>query len=344
IPDAEADYIMPLSGGRDSRHILLELLRQGHRPRLCVTAEHDPYDWGGDVPYAARLASELGLEHAAVRPGPPVAAEQRKNRLTSYTSTMHAWFLSVVDALSGQTNYTYEGLPGGTILERRFVTRRVRELSEAERWDELAAGMGKKLGGRPGYLSLLTCGMREQLPAERGVGRSRAELERHLHADDPFMSFRILNRTMRELTLTPNAMLSAVSAVYTPYMDPDFMAFGMSIPPEHIDRAFHDDLLAAAYPEVAHVPFRPLRRPRPSRRFVRGLNRELLRLVWRESDGSLVDRSALMRRSAVGVVRGDDWFTSGRRFSQLTYLIQLERITRRIDGASKPKTRLDGTE
>ncbi|MFV2063192.1 MAG: asparagine synthetase B family protein, partial [Chloroflexota bacterium] len=90
IPDAEADYIIPLSGGRDSRHILLELLRQGHRPRLCVTAEHYPYDWGGDVPYAARLASELGLEHAVVRPGPPVAAEQRKNRLTSYASTMHA--------------------------------------------------------------------------------------------------------------------------------------------------------------------------------------------------------------------------------------------------------------
>ena len=278
------------------------------------------------TPGASRASSVSSLPRCGL--APPVAAELRKNSLVSYGSVMHAWFLPVVDALTGHTSYTYEGLPGGSLLERRFVTRRVRELAAAGRWDELAAQIGKKEDGEPRYVALLAPHVREQLTAERGAARIRGELERHLGEDDPFMSYRIWNRTMRELTLTPNAMLSGLTAVYTPYMDPDLMAFALSIPAEHIDRAFHDELLATAYPEVAHVPFSPLRRPRPERRFQRRLDRELLRLLWHDSDGSLVDRPALMGRAARGIARGDDWFTWGRRFSLLTYLVQLEGVTR----------------
>lgn len=34
-----SDFVTPLSGGRDSRHILLELVHQGCRPKFCVTHE-----------------------------------------------------------------------------------------------------------------------------------------------------------------------------------------------------------------------------------------------------------------------------------------------------------------
>ena len=328
IPDAPADYVMTISGGRDSRHILLELMRQGHRPRLTVTADHYPFDWGGDVPFGAQLAGALGVEHAIVRPGPAMAAEQRKNRLISYGSLMHAWFLPVADMLTAQTDYTYEGLAGGSLLERRFVKGKLKRLAAAGRWDELAAWMGKKGDGQARYAPLLAEGVRSQLSAERGAARIRAELERHLGMDDPFMSYRIWNRTMRELTLTPNAMLRGVAAVYTPYMDADLMAFAMSISSEQVDRAFHDELLATAYPAVAHVPYRPMRWPNPSRRYLRGLATDLLRMLWQESDGSLVDRGSMIRRASAGMVSGGDWFSWGRRFSLLVYLVQLEGLTR----------------
>jgi hypothetical protein len=68
---------------------------------------------------------------------------------------------------------------------------------------------------------------------------------------------------------------------------------------------------------------------------MRRLDRELLRLLWRSSDGSLVDRAGLMRRAATGIVRSDDWFACGRRFSLVSYLVQLEGIVsgRRMEGA-----------
>lgn len=43
--------------------------------------------------------------------------------------------------------------------------------------------------------------------------------------------------------------------------------------------------------------------------------------------GSLVDRTGLMRRAAMGVARGDDWFAWGRRLSLTCYLMQLEGVT-----------------
>ena len=97
IPDDHA-YVLPLSGGRDSRHLLLELIEAGHPPSSCVTAHHHPHVWGGDVPYAARLASSLGLPHETVRPGPLIAAEWHKidSPAIARTSTpgMAAWLLS----------------------------------------------------------------------------------------------------------------------------------------------------------------------------------------------------------------------------------------------------------
>jgi hypothetical protein len=90
---------MPISGGRDSRHLLLELLDAGCPPERAVTAHHHANVWGGDVPYAADLCRAFGVAHEIVSPGRLVADEWRKNRLTSYCADEHAWYLAVADAL-----------------------------------------------------------------------------------------------------------------------------------------------------------------------------------------------------------------------------------------------------
>jgi asparagine synthase (glutamine-hydrolysing) len=39
---SDENFVVPLSGGRDSRHILLELAEQGVRPNYCITLRHYP--------------------------------------------------------------------------------------------------------------------------------------------------------------------------------------------------------------------------------------------------------------------------------------------------------------
>lgn len=78
IPADDDGFIMPISGGRDSRHILIELRRQGHVPVRGVTTHHHGNDWGGDPPFAERLCSELSIPHQTLEPGTLVDAEWRK--------------------------------------------------------------------------------------------------------------------------------------------------------------------------------------------------------------------------------------------------------------------------
>lgn len=323
-PDDGESFMMPVSGGRDSRHILLELLRHGQRPAACVTVRQYPTDWGGDAPYAARLCAELGVAHRILEPGPLVAAELRKNRLSSYGADEHAWYLPVVDALEGRTSRSYDGMGGGLLLHRDFMTRSVRRLQAAGRWDELAASLGKKDGGRSRFETLLRPVQRSILTADRAAARIRRELERHVGADDPFLSFTIWNRTIREIALAPSSMLGSVTTVHTPLMDPDFVAFAAAIPAELATTDLHDDAIVRAHPRTAGIPFLPRRRPYAGRAFMRGVGRDMLRLLRSDTAGSLVDRDRLAARAAIEMVTGGGWYAWGRRAALVTYLVQLE--------------------
>jgi hypothetical protein len=97
-------WLLPLSGGRDSRSLLLGLLVAGRRPR-CVTwglsrtlADHE-----GDAAIATRLARELAVEHefmatdAAESPVRQVltrflvAGEGRTDQLAGYIDGLALW-------------------------------------------------------------------------------------------------------------------------------------------------------------------------------------------------------------------------------------------------------------
>ena len=100
----------------------------------------------------------------------------------------------------------------------------------------------------------------------------------------------------------------------------------LAVPSEHVDERFHDDIIALRFPRGNDVPYLEKPAPQPSRAFLRRTTRDLLALLRRHSDGSLVDRRALMRRAAVGAAVGDAWFAWGRRAALTTYLVQLEAI------------------
>lgn len=330
LPDDRPGYVMPLSGGRDSRHLLLELRAQGHAPTACVTARQYPNLSGGpDARHAARLCAALGLDHRVLgMPGRLVAAEMRKNRVTGYGSDEHTWSLSVADALEGHTSHTYDGLPGGTLLQRPSERSHLRESLEAGRFDELARRFLKTEDGQVRFVDLLAPALRESVSPERAAARLRAGIEPHLSAADPLLAFRFWNRVVRELALVPTRVLGGVPSVFTPFMDPDFIDFAASLPFSAVGKHVHGDALARAFPEASGVPFAPAGQALIGRAFARRVNLDLAALLLRGSDGSLVDRAGLLRRALRGIVTGDDWLARGRRPALVTYLVQLESLVR----------------
>lgn len=328
IPVDSSDYVMPISGGRDSRHLLLELIRQGHPPRDCVTTPQYASLWGGKDPrFAARLCDVLGLPHRTLDlPGPMLAAEWRKNELTGYCSSEHTWSLSVADAVSGESSHTYDGLPGGLLLQRQWERSSKGKRLLAGRADEVAESLVRSEDGRPRWEGLVSEAARPRFSAERAAARIRSSLEWHLASPDPMVSWQFWNRAVRELSLVPNAIYSDAVTAYTPYMDREFIDFATSLPAHMTGKSLHEAAIARAFPQVADVPFAPLGSPDPGRGSIRSLDRDLFRLLLTKSDGSLVDRVGLSRRVARGAVTADDWITRGRRATLATYLIQLESL------------------
>src|SRR6185503_4847645 len=62
-PPAGDEVVVPLSGGRDSRHILFELCESGRRPTYTVTIPRYPPRASEDERLAPLIARELGVRH-----------------------------------------------------------------------------------------------------------------------------------------------------------------------------------------------------------------------------------------------------------------------------------------
>ena len=76
------------------------------------------------------------------------------------------------------------------------------------------------------------------------------------------------------------------------------------------------------------LPYARFGRPEMPRPLARGVNRDLARTLLRDSDGTLVDRGRLLRRTLAGAVTGDPDLAVGRIPSLIAYLVQLEKLVR----------------
>jgi len=61
------EFHLPLSGGRDSRHILCALVDAGEEPQTCVTIEHFPPRGNDDVAWIEQLQHQCHSRHPRAR-------------------------------------------------------------------------------------------------------------------------------------------------------------------------------------------------------------------------------------------------------------------------------------
>ena len=257
---------VPISGGRDSRHILLELHRTGYEPAVCVSARDNPPDPNEDPKVAAILCKELGFNFAVVdQQLSPFEAQLRKNRETHFCAAAHGWYLALADFMNGRFECTYDGIAGDVLSQSKFLSP---ELDAAFHTRDVAticnALLSMRTASNSGLDELLKGNLKAALERDLASNRLAREVEKHLDHPNPVGSFVLWNRTRREIALAPYALLSGVPRVHAPFLDHDLFDFLVTLPSSMLmDHRFHDDTIARAYPDFAHVPYVDAAAPLP---------------------------------------------------------------------------------
>ena len=322
---ASPRFAVPLTGGRDSRHILLELCRAGFKPHVCATVALHPED----AAVAALVADQLGLRHAVIEPSDNFfAAEIRKNDLSNF-GFKGTWPLPLSDFLSReQIDTVYDGIAGDVLSASVNLTP---ERDRLFRRGHLPSIIEHLLPDTEAVLrKLLTPARYRRWSRELAETRLGEELTKHLHAHNPVRSFFFWNRTRRRTALIPYALLSGPFTVFAPYLDHDLFDFLASLPADFLmDRSFHTEAILSGYPASRQVRFENKKVPDPkfekqNAEFAHRLGMEIG--FWRRSDSlrtySLAARLFTSRLS-YKFAGSSAWY-----FRPAVWLLQLESLVR----------------
>ncbi len=336
LPDVP--IVLPLSGGRDSRHILFELCVSGRAPVSCFTLRHFPPRADEDARVAVELARTLALPHQILdQPQSRLQAEFRKNVQTNFCADEHAQLLPLTDALLGQPQVIYDGIGGDMLSAGLMLDEQEIDFAAAGHFSEWAEAIldthCNPLPSEADLSRLLPRSLYQRFSRERAHARVLEELNRHRDTPNPGNQFYFWNRTRREIALGPYSMPGQETTVFSPYLDHDLYDFLASLPAEAIlDCNLHTETIARAYPKYARIayekPYAQDWQSQRSRRFFRHWTRETLG-VLQKSMPSLVHRSALFPRLTVSLLRGSGSIINVGPL--ILYLLQLESVSTPAD-------------
>ncbi len=251
----DAPILLPLSGGRDSRHVLFELCTSGRPPRQCITAELPPPRSNEDLRVARLLCQRLDLPHRVVRQaGFGVAAMRRKNDLTSLCCDEHTWAMPLVDDINRTPATLFDGIGGDVLSAGLFSSTQRIEWFREGALEALAIDLID--GSETSWQTALQLQAYRRFSRERAIGCIVDALRPHVEQPNPIASFFFWNRTRREIALYSFGMYRCDSTVFAPYLDHALFDFLMSLPAEDVvDKSFHSRAIAHAYPQWADLPY-----------------------------------------------------------------------------------------
>ena len=297
------EFAMPLSGGRDSRHILLELHRAKARPKFCVTVKQYPPTASDDSRIAKLLAERLGLGHRDIEaPTDHFAAEMASLGRCSFNAIGLSQWSVVVDLCRAQgIDTVYDGLGGDFLSAGAQLTPDKLRLLDAGRLEDVARACMQD--GHAFRQSFVKPTVRERLALEAGIERFAQELGNHLGAGNPLTSFLFYNRCRRRIAQNPLANFDEIATVHLPYLDDELVGFLLSLPASLlVGHSFHTDTIHAAFPQYRDIPFeKDWTLAGDARHFMR-LSRDILRHVAGNPRSAFLRLAPLSARYALAAV------------------------------------------
>jgi asparagine synthase (glutamine-hydrolysing) len=254
------EYALPLSGGRDSRHLLLELLRQGAAPRVTATTGKFTRS-DADVRIAAQVAAALQVPHVYV---PRVRSELRADlvsgRLQQHSTVEGSWMLPIARFVRAHGRVGYDGLGGDALWQTPFhyyppvppaARTQLRTPDGIAAWLVSATGLEQLLPRCLGHAAL------RRWSTQRALARISAEMARHTEAAVPLASFRFWNRTRRAIACHA-VLLTGRNGfrVHLPYLNHELFDLTAGLPERvFAGGCFHTEVIRRAYPFAACLPF-----------------------------------------------------------------------------------------
>ncbi len=345
------EFIQPLSGGRDSRHIVAELARQGCRPRFCYTIETVGRSApGSEERIAAEVAARLGLAHKVLKHpiGSEIEREGLKNALTNFAANEGAWMLGALRALGEYPEVIYDGFLGDVLSAFHWPTApgfcesyRTRGTSAfidvvLRRFSPSKRDIGRVLAER--------FGKAPEFSEEQSRARITAFFETFTHLHNPITLFFIFSRGRREIAMSTWGCYPFLGKILAPFLDRDFFLFYLGLE-ERVELPYghtRGEAIAAAFPAIANLPYAMSPRPTRIMALVRRVHlgttillgshagigcekADLLRWAWRAAAGppskSLDLNSMVYLQQIAAIQSGDAGSILGRSQWLLNQLI-----------------------
>lgn len=210
--DSVQDASQGLSGGTDSRHILLAMHSLGIQLPSFFTSHH--YIDGlndADVEIAHMLAKSLGAKITTVYPiADRFDAEIRKNKIVEFQSLDHSWGNNLADSLQ-DTEILYDGMNGGALFGQDVIVKFLRPQYNQTllEWNEIKNAVisfffDKKIDSLRQLIST-------DLLSEENTDAARILLESSIQKykdyPNPFQAFRYYNHVARNTILFTYVMM-----------------------------------------------------------------------------------------------------------------------------------------
>ena len=321
---------VPLSGGRDSRHILFACMSCSMKPFAALTMKHQPPKSDEDAEVAKKVCSFLNLNHEIInQPLSFLKSEKHRNTITNFCSLEHSWILPLSNYLLKEGyDAIFDGIGGDVLSASQSLTERRLNLYRKQQFEELA----DEILGSEGYLpKMLTKSAYKQFNRELAVDILIKELKLYANTPNPVGQFFFFNRTRRNVALSSWRILSKNCYVFAPYLEYDLYKFLSSLPAEYIlDRTFHQKTIEKSYPEFSHIPYEKkdahVKKRNHALNYFHLLEFFIDFLI--SSRKSMVNPSFLLPRIAKGFLSPDYYNKSKAMYKVPVYLSQLSGIVK----------------